>query len=419
MLYERWQQVARASSGETALLDAVSGRRWTFKALFDATETGGRGSREPAFPQGSSLEFILAVLRAWRNGQVLCPLEEGQLPPAWPGLPRGCIHLKSTSASSGPPKLIAFTADQLMADVDQIVATMGLRREWPNIAVISLAHSYGFSNLVLPLLLQGVPLILANSPLPEGVRQAASLVPEVTLPGVPVLWRAWLEAEVIPSNVRLGISAGAPLPWPLEKAVLNRFGLKVHNFYGASECGGIAFDAAEGLRSESGCVGTAVRNVTLSLNEEGCLLVTSPAAGLTYWPEPVATLSGGRFQTSDLARISGGQVFLEGRQTDQMNVAGRKISPEAVERALASHPGVRECLVFGAPSPDQDRAEMIVACIAASEGTTAEVLRQHLLRVLPAWQVPRDWWFLPTLATNRRGKLSRFEWRKRYLAEKR
>ena len=50
---------------------------------------------------------------------------------------------------------------------------MGLRPDWPNLGVISLAHSYGFSNLVLPLLLHGIPLILAPSPLPEAVRQAA------------------------------------------------------------------------------------------------------------------------------------------------------------------------------------------------------------------------------------------------------
>jgi long-chain acyl-CoA synthetase len=41
---------------------------------------------------------------------------------------------------------------------------MGLRPDWPNLGVISLAYSYGFSNLVLPLLLHGIPLFLAPSP---------------------------------------------------------------------------------------------------------------------------------------------------------------------------------------------------------------------------------------------------------------
>ena len=49
--------------------------------------------------------------------------------------------------------MVAFTAAQLMADAENIVTTMGLRPDWPNLGVLSLAHSYGFSNLVLPLLL--------------------------------------------------------------------------------------------------------------------------------------------------------------------------------------------------------------------------------------------------------------------------
>ena len=89
---------------------------------------------------------------------------------------------------------------------------MGLRADWPNLGVISLAHSYGFSNLVLPLLLHGIPLILAPAPLPEIIRRAAENEQSITLAAVPAMWRAWHEAGAIPQNVRLAISAGAPLP---------------------------------------------------------------------------------------------------------------------------------------------------------------------------------------------------------------
>src|SRR5437667_4084262 len=100
-----------------------------------------------------------------------------------------------------------------MADAENIVATMGLRRDWPNFGVISLAHSYGFSNLVTPLLLHGIPLVLSHSALPESLRQIAGLGGEgITLAGVPALWRIWHEARVIGPQIRLAISAGAPLP---------------------------------------------------------------------------------------------------------------------------------------------------------------------------------------------------------------
>lgn len=299
-----------------------------------------------------------------------------------------------------------------MADAENIVATMGLRPDWPNLGVISLAHSYGFSNLVLPLLLHGIPLMLAPAPLPEILRRSAETAPAITLPAVPAMWRAWHTSGAIPGNVRLAISAGAALPVKLEQEVFNACGLKIHNFLGSSECGGIAYDNSEIPRIEAACAGGPMKNVNLSVNADGCLVVRSRAVAETYWPEKADSLGGGIFQTSDLAELNNGDVFLRGRLGDQINVSGRKLSPETVERALLAHPQVRECLVFGMPSPDAERTEMIVAVIVA--GVAETELKQFLLKSLPAWQVPREWHFVDSLSVSARGKISRAEWRKQF-----
>ncbi len=212
MLYERWRQIARQYQEEIALRDLNSGRQWTFRELAVVAEQPG----EPGaltFPHGVSADFVISVLRAWRSRQIVCPLDPGQaLPDISAPLPEDVVHLKTTSATTAAPRLVAFTADQLMADAENIVMTMGLRPDWPNLGVISLAHSYGFSNLILPLLLHGIPLVLVGAALPEAVRQAAATERNVTLAGVPALWRTWRDADAIPANVRLAISAGASLP---------------------------------------------------------------------------------------------------------------------------------------------------------------------------------------------------------------
>src|SRR5437899_3949894 len=315
MLYERWRQIAGACSNQTALTDLASGTQWSFRELAAAAEA----AKGPpiAFPQGSSAQFIVALLRTWRANGITCPLEPGQPEPQVNGsLPSGIIHLKTTSATAGSPRLVAFTASQLMADAENIVQTMGLRPDWPNLGVISLAHSYGFSNLVLPLLLHGIPLVLVGAVLPEALRRAAATEPAVTLAAVPALWRTWHEAKAIPTNVRLAISAGAPLPLPLEQAVFEATGIKLHNFYGASECGGIAYDASTGPRADATCVGAPLRNVQLNVNEEGCLEVRSRAVGENYWPAPSPDLSPGCYRTRDLAELRDGLVFLRGRSSD-------------------------------------------------------------------------------------------------------
>jgi acyl-coenzyme A synthetase/AMP-(fatty) acid ligase len=292
---------------------------------------------------------------------------------------------------------------------------MGLRPDWPNLGVISLAHSYGFSNLVLPLLLHGIPLFMVPSPLPEVLRKAVQDQPDLTLAGVPALWRAWHEARAIPRNVRLAISAGAPLPLVLEQAVFEAQGLKIHNFYGSSECGGIAYDTTTVPRADDACVGRAMQNVKLSLDPDGALVVRSSAVGETYWPKPTDTLVRGRFQTSDLAELRDGAVYLRGRAGDQINVAGRKVTPAAIEQALREHEAVAECLVFGVPSRNATRADLIVACVATNRHSTAKELKQFLLGKLPDWQVPREWWFVKSLDANTRGKVSRAQWRDKFI----
>ena len=204
MLYERWREIALANADQIALTDLAAARRWSFRALAAASESASVAQTPVAFPQDIGVDFVLRLLQAWRAGQASCPLEPGQTRPNFPGeLPPAIAHFKTTSASTGTAKLVAFRASQMAADAANIVTTMGLRPEWPNIGVISLAHSYGFSNLVLPLLLHGIPLGLAGSNLPEALRRAALTQAEVTVAAVPALWRMWHEAHAIPGNVRV------------------------------------------------------------------------------------------------------------------------------------------------------------------------------------------------------------------------
>jgi long-chain acyl-CoA synthetase len=413
-LYERWISIAKRNPGEIALLDGTAGRSWTFDELRSEAEQGEE-RRPIAFCSGHDAGFVLSVLRAWRAGKPACPLESGQPAPNPGEIPRKFAHLKLTSASTGLAKCVAFTAHQLAADPANIVSTMGLRSDWPNLACISLSHSYGFSNFVLPLLLHGIPLVIIPAPLPEVILRASASFSGVTLAAVPALWRAWMQSGSIPRNVKLAISAGAPLPLELEQQIFEHHGLKIHNFYGSSECGGIAYDRSEVPRSDPSFAGTAMDNVRLTLSSAGTLAVESHAVGETYWPETEINLRAPRFETTDLAEISEGRVFLRGRATDLINVAGRKVAPESIEAALRQHRAVHECVVFGVIDAANDRTETIVGCVHLAEKTDTAGLVRFLSERLPNWQIPRRWWFTTELLPNARGKISRAEWRRRFL----
>ncbi len=413
-LYERWGETAEKFGDKLALMEVASRQRWSFRQLADLATTGA-SKDAVVFPSGQNAEFILAILRAWRAGQTVCPLESGQLPPELGDVPTRFAHLKITSASTGTAKCIAFTAEQLAADPANIVTTMGLRPEWPNLACISLSHSYGFSNFILPLLLHGIPLVILPAPLPEMLLRAAREFSGITLASVPALWRTWHESNSIPPNVKLAISAGAPLPLELEQQIFTQRGLKIHNFYGSSECGGIAYDRAEQPRTDPSFAGTAMDNVSLAVGSGGNLVVESTAVGETYWPDAQPSLRAPRFETTDLVGIQDDKVFLRGRATDLINVAGRKVAPETIEAALRQHSAVVECVVFGCTEISGDRFETIVACINSREAIDFSTLNRFLSGHLPAWQMPREMWFTRELLPNTRGKISRADWKERFL----
>jgi long-chain acyl-CoA synthetase len=414
-LYEQWLETVRTFPNETALVDLTSDRRWTFESLLRASERISIPESSITFPRGIGLDFVLTLMHGWRHGSVTCPLEASQSSPQLPVPAPNIAHLKLTSATTGAAKCIAFTGPQLAADAANIVSTMQLTPAAPNLACISLAHSYGFSNLILPLLLHGIPLILLPAPLPELLLRAAKQFPSITLPAVPALWKTWHQSNSIPPNTTVAISAGAPLPLELESAVFQKKNLKIHNFYGSSECGGIAYDRTATPRTAANCAGSALDNVSLTISDSGTLVIESAAVAETYFPESQPSLRPGRFETADLAELRESLVFLHGRASDLLNIAGRKASPESIEAILRTHPAVLECIVFGIQS--DDRADTVVAALNTKTELPISDLTNFLSQKLPAWQIPRRWWFTNELAPNIRGKISRAEWKQKYLSK--
>src|SRR5438105_8464413 len=109
MLFERWRETVRDFGSQRALSELATGRTWTFRELAQAAENHPAKPGLIRYPQGHSAAFILDILQAWRSGQFVCPLEPGQARPAQPLPLRGdVVHLKTTSATTGAPRLVAF-----------------------------------------------------------------------------------------------------------------------------------------------------------------------------------------------------------------------------------------------------------------------------------------------------------------------
>jgi acyl-CoA synthetase (AMP-forming)/AMP-acid ligase II len=142
-----------------------------------------------------------------------------------------------------------------------------------------------------------------------------------------------------------------------------------------------------------------------SAGEPSQITVRSAAVADGYFPQPEEDVLGnGRFTPSDIVRFAGERLFIEGRASDVINIAGRKLNPAEIEARIARFPGVRQVGVFGVPSPL--RGEEPVVCVAGENVTAADVLRLCRLE-LSEWQQPRDAWIVEEIPVNERGKVSR------------
>lgn len=327
----------------------------------------------------------------------------------WVGQPP--VLLKLTSGTTAAPRAIRFTSAQLLADCEQICATMGIDGRDLNFGVIPVSHSYGLSNLITPLLARGVPVVLSRDRLPRAVLDDMARSSATVFPGMPVFYHAFCELEEVPSlpRLRLCISAGAPLSLAVAQRFRERFGHAIHSFYGSSECGGICYDREAALEVE-GYVGPPMEGVQIERLEPEAKVsqvrVSSPAAGGGYFPVPDdARLGGGQFVPDDLLAMEGDGYRIVGRVSDLINVAGRKVNPAEVEAVLGDFPGVRAAVVFGREAAM--RNEEVNACVVADAALNETRLLEHCRQRLSAWQVPKRIFFLNELPVNERGKISR------------
>src|SRR6516225_766539 len=328
--------------------------------------------------------------------------------------------LKLTSGTTAAPRVIRFRSHQLLSDCNQICDTMTISDGDLNFGVIPVSHSYGFSNLLTPLMARGVPIVVSRDRTPRAVLADLMRTGATVFPGTPVFYQAFCEMDGVPAfpKLRLCISAGAPLPCAVAKKFFEKFRQAIHSFYGASECGGICYDRY-GTTFEDGLVGQPMQGVEVELIDPketaSQIRVRSAAVSDGYFPEvDEQKLGNGVFVPDDLLARHDSALKIVGRVSDVINVAGKKVNPVEVEAHLLRFKGVRQAVVFGRRTGAGLRNEEVTACVLASPDVTESDLVRFCRTALSGWQVPKRIFVVDVIPTNERGKVSRRELAQRF-----
>jgi long-chain acyl-CoA synthetase len=438
-MFQRFLSLAGNDPRAVALVDAASGHRTTRADLVaranqlsdEFTAAGLVETDALAIQLPNSVDFVAAFLAAAKIGLIVVPIDrdatesevanilghfavrgfvyrgglsvrsiEGR-----PNVPRSARLIKLTSGSSGRPKGIVTSESNLVADCTNICSSMGITPDDLNLGAIPFSHSYGFSNLVTPLLLQGTAVVVSNDYLPQSLIELANRYRCTVAPLIPMVFEhlAAVASDEF-ETVRTFISAGAPLCASTSRRFRERFGIDVHSFYGCSECGGITYDRA-GAAVERGTVGTPLDGVELML-DAARVTVRSQSVALGYLLDASTFQPFDDFETDDLIEMrEGGEVALTGRASDLINTAGKKVNPREVEAVLLQIEGVREAKVYGEPAGA--RGEVVAAALVAPPSVTPAFVREFCRARLSLHKVPRIVKLIDEMPVDERGKIKR------------
>lgn len=308
----------------------------------------------------------------------------------------------STSGTTGTPKGAMLTAAALTASADATHRRLGGPGRW--LLALPAYHIAGLQVLVRSVIAGSAPVAVSSrfdvAELPEAIsrmgtgRRYASLV------------AAQLDKALADESARAALAeldailiGGGPMPVRIAKRGVEA-GISVVRTYGMSETAG-------------GCVydGVPLDGVRVRVDADGRIALggATLAKGYRNPVEKDAFEEPGWFATDDVGAVDpSGILRVLGRTDDAISTGGLTVFPQLVENALASHPRVADCAVFGVP--DERLGQRVVAAIVAAEGypppTLAE-LRTHVKTMLDATAAPREVHVINELPRRGIGKVDR------------
>ena len=179
--------------------------------------------------------------------------------------------------------------------------------------------------------------------------------------GSPIQFLSFLKSQKNKINQRIPIAhiAGSSINQGLAEEIFKYFE-KIHNFYGATEAGGISRKVLTSLPDNINSVGfllpgnelkiTDENEKELSSNMEGTIQIKNNIVLSSYLDNDEASRSAfknGWFIPGDIGYInSNGEIFILGRQGDILNINGVKIKAGMIEEKISLCSDVEESLVF-------------------------------------------------------------------------
>jgi long-chain acyl-CoA synthetase len=375
-------------------------------ALVYDTGVHARAAGRPLETAGLYARTLGLYRRAARDD---LPAEYASLNPAF---------IRFSSGTTGASKGVLLSHETIVARTD--AADQGLHITERDVVVWVLSMSFHFVVTILLYLRRGATVLICRQPFPESFLDAAQRREGTVFYASPFHYHALAASAGVPASclakVRLAISTAMKLPAETAAAFTAKFGFDLVEAYGIIELG-LPFINAGAGRHKRGCLGRPQAGYDVRIREPGpdgagVIQIRGPGmfdAYVSPWRSRADALDDGWFDTGDVGRCDeDGDLFILGRAKNVINFAGMKVFPYEVEEVVATHPAVRECLVYGVAHSlwGQIPCARLVLREGAARPTPQE-LRRYCYQRMAAHKVPKEFEFVEQLDRTASGKIRR------------
>ncbi len=313
------------------------------------------------------------------------PLEPGDV----------ALVVRTSGTVSGTPKEVPLTFGNFVWSAIGSAVTLGLDPDERWLCTLPLVHVGGLSILIRSWLYGTTAVVHERFDAEAAV--ATLMEGEITLVSVVATTLARLLDTGLarPPRLRCALAGGGPVPLALiERA--QAAGVVVSQTYGLTEtCSQVATQVpGQAARANAG---PRLFCTQVEIASDGEILVSGPT---------VSPAVGGVLATGDLGELDErGNLWVIGRKTDTIITGGENVAPSEVEEVLSQHPAVSEAGVYGAADPEW--GETVKALVVLRTPVSADVLREHCVARLAAYQVPKEIAVVDALPRTASGKLLR------------
>jgi acyl-CoA synthetase (AMP-forming)/AMP-acid ligase II len=333
-----------------------------------------------------------------------------------------------SSGTTGFAKVVQLTQRNLVANVLQSDAAIGIRPDDVMIGVLPFFHIYGMTVLVNLALRKGATVVtMPRFDLDEFLRLMdthrvtfACLVPPIVLA---LAKHPAVDSHDLSALERV-MSGAAPLDASVCEAAAARLDCIVLQGYGLTETSPVMSaptrDPSQGRPASSGFIlpNTEIRVAHLetgddcAADEDGEIWIRGPQVMKGYLDDPVAdayTLPGdGWLRTGDIGHADAdGYLYVVDRLKELIKYRGFQVPPAELEALLVQHPAVADAAVI--PSPDHTAGEVPKAFVvkrADAEVTEGELMSWVSERV-PSYKKVRRVEFIDEIPRSLSGKILR------------